>query len=144
MFETLETPQNDRVESTFLIDLRRHPRFDTHFPGEAFAENGEHVSVTITDISLSGLRLEGSRQTVGALFANLNHRTPYTGSHTSLEVHFSVPSDSDHLAPVKVHCKIVYTRRAEKDTCQVGMEFVTFEEGRAALAEYLLYRGAAR
>ena len=144
IFESLETPQNDRVESTFLIDLRRQPRFDTHFPAEAFAERGEHVYVTISNISLSGLRLEGSRQTVGALLANLNGHTPDTDSHTSLEVHFSVATDSDHLAPVKVHCRTAYTRRAVKDTYQIGMEFVTFEEGRAALAEYLSYRGAAR
>lgn len=144
MFESLETPQNDRVESTFLIDLRRQARFDTDFPGEAFAESGAHVYVTVTNISLSGMRLEGSRQTVGALLANLDRRTPDTDSHQSLEVHFSVPTDSDHLAPVKVHCRTVYTRRAEKDACQIGMEFVTFEEGRAALAEYLSYRKDAR
>ncbi len=143
-FESLETPQNHRVESTFLVDLRRHPRFDTHFPGEAFPESGEHVYVTIANISLSGLRLEGSRQTVGALLANLDRRAPDTDSHISLEVHFSVPTDSDHLVPVKVHCKTIYARRAEKNTYQIGLEFVTFEEGRAALAEYLSYRGAAR
>ena len=144
MFETLESPQNDRVESSFVIDLRRRSRFNTDFPGEAFAESGEHVYVTITNISLSGLRLEGSRQTVDALLANLKRRAPDADSHTSLEVHFSVPTDSDHLAPVKVHCKTVYTRRAEKDTHQIGMEFVTFDEGRAALAQYLSYSGAAR
>lgn len=144
MFETLESPQNDRVESTFLIDLRRRSRFDTDFPGEAFAESGEHVYVTITNISLSGLRLNASRQAVDALLANLNRRTPDTDSHTSLEVHFSVPTDSDHLAPVTVHCKTVYTRRAGKDTHQIGAEFVTFEEGREALAQYLSYRGSAR
>lgn len=143
-FETLESPQRDRVESTFLIDMRRQPRFDTHLPGQAFAENGEHVYVTITNISLSGLRLEGSGQTVDALLANVDRRTPDTDSHTVLEVHFSVPTDSDHIATVKAHCKTVYTRRAEEDTYQIGMEFVTFVEGRAALARYLSRRGAAR
>ena len=78
MFETLETPQSNRVESSFLIDLRRHPRFDTHFPAEAFADSGEHIYLTITNISRAGLRLEGRRQTVDALFRNLNRRTPDT------------------------------------------------------------------
>ncbi len=144
MFETLETPQSNRVQSSFLIDLRRHPRFDTHFPAETFAESGEHVYVTITNISRAGLRLEGRRQTVGALFRNLNRRTPDTDFHSSLKVHFSLPTHSHHLARVKVHCKTVYTRRAEQDVYQIGMKFVTFEEGRAALAEYLSYRAAAR
>lgn len=142
MFETLESPQTDRVESTFLIDLRGQPRFDTHFPGEMFAGNGEHVYVTITNVSLSGLRLEGRRETVDALLDNLHRRTPNMGSHTSLNVHFLVPNDSEEFVPVKVHCKALYTRRAERDTYQIGMKFVTFEEGRAALAEYLSYREA--
>ncbi len=140
MFETLETPHSDRVESTFLIDLRRQSRFDTHFPGQAVAESGEHVYVTIADISLSGLRLEGSQQTVGTLLANFDGRTPDTDSQAPLEVNFSVPTDSDYLAPVKVHGSIVYSRRAKKDSYQIGVKFVTFEEGRAALAEYLAYR----
>ena len=141
MFETLETPQNDRAKSTFLIDLRKHPRFGTDFPAEAFAESGEHVDVTITNVSLSGLRLEGRRQTVGALLDDLDRGT--SESKTSLEVHFSVPTDSDHLDPVKVHCRTVHTRCAEKDTYQIGMKIVTFEEGHAALDEYLTVRGAA-
>ena len=145
ILEPIETLHSNRVGSAFLIDLRRNARFDTNFPGEASAESGEQVYVTITNISLTGLRLEGSRQTIGALFANPDRRTPDTDSHISLEVHFSVPTDSDHLAPVKVHCKTVYTRRAEKDTYQIGMEFVTFEVGgRAALTQYFSYRGAAR
>ncbi len=142
--ETLETTQNDRLESAFLIDLRKHRRFNTLFPGEAFATSGEHLHVTITNVSLSGLRLEGSRQTVDALLANLNGHTPDTDLHTSFEVRFSVPTTSDHLAPVKVHCSVVQTQRAEKDTFQIGMKFVNFEEGRAALVDYLRYREAAR
>ena len=144
VFETLESPQNDRDESTFLIDLRRQPRFDANLPGEAFSESGEHGPVRITNISLSGLRLEGSRQTVGALFANPNRLTQDTDSHISLQVHFSVPTDSDLLVPVKVHCRTVYTRRASEDTYQVGVKFETFEEGRVALAEHLTYRGTTR
>ena len=144
MFEALETPQSDRVESTFVIDLRRHARFDTNFPGETFADNSEHVHVTITNLSLSGLRMEGRRETIGALLGDLNDRSPDTDSHAALEVHFSVPPESDHLDPVKVHCRTIYTRCAGKDTYQIGVKFVTFEEGRATLAEYLSYRGADR
>jgi len=144
MFEALETPQSDRVESTFVIDLRRHPRFDTNFPGETFAENGEHVHVTITNLSLSGLQMEARRETIDALLGDLNGRAPDADSHTALEVHFSVPTESDQLDPMKVHCRTIYTRCAEKDTYQIGVKFVSFEEGRAALAEYLSYRGADR
>ncbi len=141
-FEILDTPQNNRIESTYLVDLRRHPRSDTSIPGEAIGESGEHVYVTITNISLRGLRLEGSSQTVRALIANPDRSVPDTEPRTSLKIHFSVPSDSDHLAPVKIHCRTAYTRHAGKDTYQIGMEFLTFEEGRAALVEYLSNRRA--
>ncbi len=144
MFETLETPQSNRAEPAFLIDLRRHPRFETNFPGETFAESGQHLSVRITNVSVSGLRLEGSRQTVDALLAKFDRHTLDSDRHTSLEVHFSVPTDSNNLVPVKAHCRIVYTRHAGEDIYQIGMNFVTFEEGRAALAEYLRDRLATR
>ena len=142
-FETLETP-HARNKSTFVIDLRREPRFGTHFPGEGFTESGEHASLTITNVSASGLRLECCRQSVVALLGSLNRRTPDTDSQISLEVHFSLPTDSDHLVPVKVRCRAVYNRRAKEDTYQIGTRIVTFEEGRAALAEYLSYRGELR
>jgi hypothetical protein len=62
-FETLDTAHDDRVKSTVLVDLRTQPRFETAFPAEAFVPNGEHLSVTITNLSLAGLRLEGSKRT---------------------------------------------------------------------------------
>ena len=100
LFETLETAHSQRVESTYLIDLRRHPRFETQFPGTATADSGESADVTVTNISRSGLRLEGSPQTIGTLFASPTREAQHTP--TSLQVSFSVPRDSDHLAAVDV------------------------------------------
>ena len=61
LFETLETAHSQRIESTYLVDLRRHARFDTQYPGIATAERGESVDVAVTNVSRSGLRLEGSQ-----------------------------------------------------------------------------------
>jgi len=138
LLESLETPHSHRVESTFLIDLRRDPRFDTQFPGEAVAPGGEKAHVVISNVSLSGLQLEGSQEMLGAVLANPDGPTPR--APISLQVSFSLPSDWDQLAAVQVQCRTVYTRRANKDTYQVGMEFLTFDEGREALTEYLLSR----
>lgn len=138
LFESLETPHSHRVESTFLIDLRRHPRFDTQIPGEAVAPGGEKVSVVISNISLSGLRLEGSQEMLGTLLADINGPAPRAPA--SLQISFSLPGESDQLATVKVQCRTVYTRREKKESYQLGMEFSTFDEGRGALTEYLLTR----
>ncbi len=144
VFESLETPQNHRVESSFLVDLRSHPRFDTDLPGETISESGENMPVSITNISLTGLRLEGSQKTVGALLADIEGRAPDTESEATFEVSFSVPTDSNELYSVKVLCRTVYARPVEEDTYQIGMKFVTFQEGHKSLVEYLSFRGAAR
>ena len=65
IFETLESAQNDRDESAFLIDLRRQPRFDANLPGEAFSESGEHGPVTITNISRPWARASAACAVVG-------------------------------------------------------------------------------
>jgi len=144
LFETLESPSDDRIKSSILVDLRQHPRFDSDFPAKAFTASGECGYGIITSISISGLRLEGSRQMVDTLFAKLSRLTTDWNSEVTLDVHFSVLTESGHLAPVKVHCKTAYTRHKEKGTYQIGMKFVFFEEGRAAITQYLSHRQAAR
>lgn|GEM_PF-1909293 len=136
--ENLETPHSQRVESSFLVDLRRHPRYDTDLPAEVVAESGERVSATMTNISLSGLRLEGSGQAIGSLFSKRDSLDQPPS--TSLHVSFSLPDDSGHLVAVKVQSRVVYTRRESDDVYHAGMEFIAFDEGEDALEEYLLYR----
>jgi hypothetical protein len=136
--ENLETPHSQRVESSFLVDLRRHPRYDTDLPAEVVAESGERVSATVTNISLSGMRLEGSGQAIGSLFSKRNSLEQPTS--TLLHVSFALPDDSGHLVAVQVQSRVVYTRRDSDDVYQAGMEFIAFDEGEGALEEYLLYR----
>ena len=141
-FENLETPQSQRAKATFLIDLRKTPRFDTHFPGEAIGRSGERAFVTIANISRSGLRLEGSRQMVGAILPGVELRAEHTP--TLLKVNFALPTDLDHLADVKVECRTSYVRREDGDVCQIGMEFMEFDEGCEELHEYVLNRETTR
>jgi len=138
LFEPLDTHYSHLVEATVLIDLRRHPRFDTRFPAEAISENGRRTFATITNISRSGLRLEGSRKMLDALFPDFSLQTRHTP--TSLQVEFAVSGGSDcHLA-VKVQCKSVYIRHEKKDAWQIGMTFKEFNAGDEALTNYLLLR----
>ena len=138
LFEPLDTHYSHLAEATVLIDLRRHPRFDTQFPAEAMPENGQIVSATITNISRSGLRLEGNRKMLDALFPDFSRQTTHTP--TSLQVHFTVPGGSDCQLAVKAQCKSAYIRHEIQDTWQIGMAFTEFNAGEEALIEYLLLR----
>lgn len=139
LLEPLDTPQRQRSESSHLIDLRKQPRFDTQLPAEAVAERRKSVYVFITNISLSGMRLEGSRQMLTALF----REDPLSGHTPSIvRVSFALPDETSQPAPVKVHCRSVYVRRDRKDTYQIGMEIVEFDEGKAAFTAYLAQRKA--
>ena len=104
LFETLDTLHSQRVETTYLINLRRHVRFDTDMPATAIAENGEVAAVRIANLSRSGLRLDGDQQIAEILDVGTEDVPIF------LQVCFSVPSDPDLLIPVNVRCRTVYTR----------------------------------
>lgn len=140
LMESLDTPQSQRTESSYLIDLRRQPRFDTQFPAEAVAESGVPVYAFITNISLSGMRLEGSQKMLNTLFPETGHLLEHTP--TIMQVYFTLPDESAELASVKVECRSVYMRCEREGTYQVGMEIIVFEEGKAAFKSYLRQREA--
>lgn len=142
IIETLETPHSRLVDSTVLVDLRRAPRYDTQFPGEATLANGNKAYVTITNLSLSGLRFEQAAQ-------QLAHLVPVTSpgdEHrpVTLTLCFAVPGRRGQAGDIRVQCKSVYAHRGPQDVCQVGARFIRFDEGRKALAAYIAYRETGR
>lgn len=141
LFESLETHYSQLAEATVLFDLRSHPRFDTGFPAEARSAIGRKTHATITDLSRYGLRLEGSRKMLDALFPDFSRQTGHTP--TPLQIDFTVPDGSDRHLAVKVQCRSVYIRHEKKDTWQVGMAITEFDAGDEALTKYLFLREAA-
>ena len=138
LFEPLDTHYSHLAKATVIIDLRRHPRFDTRFPAEATSENGQTIHATITNISRSGLRLEGTRKMLDALLPDFSLQTAYTPA--SLQVDFAVPDGLDRHLAVKVQCKTAYVRHERMDAWQIGMAFTEFNAGDKALSDYLLLR----
>jgi len=142
IIETLETPYSQLVDSTVLVDLRRAPRYDTQFPGEATLANGNRAYVTITNLSRSGLRFEQAEQNLATL---LPVTSPGDEHHpVALTLCFAVPNIPEQTGDIRVRCKTVYARRGQHGSCQVGVRFTTFVEGRKALASYIAYRKAGR
>ncbi len=138
--EPLSTPHRRRVESTLLVDLRRHPRFDSHLPARALTASGEGVDVLITNISLSGMRLEGDLQMIQALLPGLERLDQHTP--TALQLAFVLSDSAVRPAGVKVRCQTVYSRSEREDVYQIGVMITAFDEGRDAYAEYILNRQA--
>ena len=66
--DTIDTPQSRRVESSVLVDLRGSPRIEVSFPVQVTPHSGPAVLGMITNISRTGLRAEGDRNLVEALF----------------------------------------------------------------------------
>lgn len=136
--EIIETPFSRLVESTTLVDLRKQPRHDTQIPAEAIAESGEKVLGIITNISQSGLRLEGLHQMVNTLLPDFNHRDKHLP--VTFEVYFTIPESSCHSNEVRIKCSTAYTKPTTQNIYQIGVKFVAFEEGSDALADYLTAR----
>ena len=142
IIETLETPQSRLVSSTTLVDLRRKPRYDTHLPGEAILADGNRAYVTITNLSLSGLRFEEPEQNLATLLPVTSPGSEHLP--VTLTVCFAVPGLPAQPGDIRVRCKTVYVRRSQHGSCQVGVRFTTFDEGREALAGYIAIRESDR
>jgi len=138
LFEPLDTHYSHLAAARVLVDLRKHPRYDTGFPAEAISETGSKTLATITNLSRSGLRLEGNRQMLDALFPGYNRQTGHTPA--PLQIDFAVPDRADSHHVVKVQCKSVFIRQEKTDTWQIGIRITEFCEGREALMAYLLHR----
>ena len=138
LLEPLDSHYSHLADATVLVDLRKHPRFDTRFPAEAIAVYGHRTRASITNLSRTGLRLEGDRQMLDTLFPGYCAETGH--ATTSLQVSFSVPAGPDRHHPVKARCRSVYILEATGNNWQIGMAFSDIATGSTALTEYLLLR----
>jgi hypothetical protein len=136
--ESLVTPQSQRVASSFLIDLRRHPRYETRFAAEVLTAGGARMSATVANLSRSGLLLEGSRRMAAVIFPNGNGQVPHTPA--SLQVRFSLPGTPGQYDVLRMRCSTVHARFVEDGSYRIGVRFVSFDKGEQALVEYLLRR----
>ena len=139
-FEAMDTLHSQRVRSsTALIDLRKDPRVDTRLPVELFTVAGSRVLAIISNLSRSGLRLEGGRQMVDALVPGDRPQ----GGHKPVDLLavFTVPGATSHPAEIKLRCRSVYTREASPDCWHIGMRFTAFNKGRNALYSFLSSKG---
>ncbi|MDX1698828.1 MAG: PilZ domain-containing protein [Thiohalobacterales bacterium] len=136
--DSIDTPQSRRVRNTVVVELRGSPRVEVTFPVEIRPRSGEPLLAMITNISRTGLRAEGNRNLVDALFDG----EVRLEDHESVVALFSftVPAADDRDLFVEVHGRTVYARK-DSGSYQVGVQFIEFSSGREALFDYLASRG---
>ncbi len=140
--ESMDTADSRRTDSTTLVDLRKKPRYTTQLPGEAISEKGDRAYVLITNISLSGLRLEGSGQRLVSLLPQINQSGPHTPA--TLKVCFSVPGPLDQSSDIKVECQTVYVIREARYSYKIGMKFTAFDKGEDVFENFISARASIR
>ena len=136
--DAVDTPQSRRVESTVRVELRGSPRIEVTLPVEIRPRTGQPELAMITNISRTGLRVESNQSLVDMLF----------GGEVRLQDHvsvmalfrFTVPAADGEDLLVEVHGRTIYAR-LDGGRYQVGVQFIEFSSGRAALYDYLASRG---
>ena len=139
--DTIDTPQSRRVDSTFLVDLRGSPRIEVSFPAEVCRRGRPSFLAMVTNISRTGLRVEGCREMIESLFSGevrLDDHEPVI-ARFRLEVFDA--DGNEHV--VSVRGRTVYAR-SDNGRYQVGVQFVEFEEGRDVLFDYLASQGVLK
>ena len=142
LMESMDTPDSRRTNSSTLVDLRRKPRYDTQLPGEAISEKGDRAYVLITNISRSGLRVEGSGARLVSLLPDINQDGPHTPAN--LQVCFSVPGPADQSSDIRVQCKTVYVIQEGLYSYKIGMKFTAFDDGNDIFEKYISSRASTR
>ena len=139
--DAIDTPQSRRVGSSYLVELRGSPRVEVSFPAEVHTHDSGDILVMITNISRSGLRAEGGRQMIVALFGN----DVNMDGHTPVVARFCIemPDADGGERTVNVRGRTVYIR-PDNGRFQVGVQFIDFEEGRDVLFDYLASRGVRK
>lgn len=116
---------NTLSDGQLVEELRRQPRVDTNIGLEATTEEGNSAIAVVSNLSLSGCRLESSRKFIDTILPNIN----CPEKHPPNKVLLTFPlSSSTEATPnvVTVRCAIVYTKRLSPKSYQVGCQFKEF------------------
>ena len=100
-----------------MNDERRiYPRISVDIAAEVELHRIETVDVRITDLSLSGLSIEGDER-----LTNLRPIASY--GPMELEVHFGIEG-----SPVHCRCRVIYKRREGQSKSSMGLTILTIPE----------------
>lgn len=123
--EPTSHPTHSSFYEQFLKEQRRQPRIDTNLGLEARTEKGDFAIAVVSNLSLSGCRLECSRKFIDTIQPNINRQESHPPSKVVLTFPLS-PSTGTSPVEVSVKCDIVYTRRLTPLSYRAGCKFIKF------------------
>ncbi|MGH1462974.1 MAG: PilZ domain-containing protein [Neptuniibacter sp.] len=96
-------------------DRRLYPRIHVEIPAEVEDGRGESADVTLLNISLNGLLIEGGSDL-------LKLKAPAAGLPLELKVHFGIDDE-----PVHCHCRVVYNQRQSQNCMRFGVIILSLD-----------------
>lgn len=138
--DTVDTAHSERKRSSFMVELRKSPRYATNLEAVAVSETGASVVAAVIDLSLSGLRLQLDNKAFTTLLPDEDHSVAH--NPVDLTVYFNLPGDPQKLPSVEVEARTVHIIWGVDGVFQIGINFKTIIDGRAELGHYLKYRRA--
>ncbi|MGB0205501.1 MAG: PilZ domain-containing protein [Neptuniibacter sp.] len=97
-------------------DRRIYPRIHVEIPAEVEDGRGETADVTLLNVSISGLLVEGGTDL-------LQLKAPAAGFPLELKVHFGIEGE-----PVHCHCRVVYNQRQSQQCMRYGLIILSIDQ----------------
>ncbi len=97
-------------------ERRIYPRIHVELPAEVEANTGETADVTVLNLSVGGLLVEG-----GAELAGL--KPPVEGVPLELKLHFGLDDE-----PLHCHCRVVYNQRLSQFKHRFGLTILSMDQ----------------
>ncbi|WP_207063101.1 PilZ domain-containing protein [Motiliproteus sp. SC1-56] len=109
----------------YVQDARQAPRVEVALEGRVRCAGGRESSAKLTNLSSSGVRLEGSRALVDTILPNHGGGEARRRA-ASVELEFTLDG-TQAQAPILVRCQSVYVRRIGRDWFQLGLLYTAIE-----------------
>ena len=108
-------------------ERRHYLRINTSLNAEVINRNGETFDASITDLSMSGLTLEGE----AAILQHIEAINPETGEpffplEASILFHLQLDNTRYYF---KVTCRLIHKHRVSQKTLILGMRILAIDEG---------------
>jgi len=118
-------------------EARIEKRFQVRFDADITTDWQQGCRGEITNLSLQGIRVEGTRELVDKVFTNFN--PPKGTPRSKIQLTFATGQEVGQPAgSVTVGCQTIYVRRISQERYQIGMHFVEITESSMTLLERLI------
>ncbi|WP_286236940.1 PilZ domain-containing protein [Neptuniibacter halophilus] len=99
-----------------MNERRIHPRIHVQLPAELATREGESVDVSLINLSLGGMLVEGGPEMAGL-------KPPVIGAPLELYLHFGIDDQ-----PLHCLCRVVYNQRQSQTCLRYGLSILSIDQ----------------